>query len=219
MSMGEEVSRIQVTPTVAQMSTDVLSFLQHVQLFYIEAAMQIKKRFPIDDPILKSLVLLNPSTINSTSTTEVISLARKFPNIISTESELQLLDDEWREVQFLDPNDLPSTSEGRRKHVVSFWGQVDLLCDTSGNKRFPSVSKLMTTMLSLPHSNADVERISSQVVLIKTKQRNCLKPSTFDAVLMMKQSLSTSTCVEFKPPTSMYKRMNNTIYDSDSDSD
>ena len=104
--MGQEVSQFLVKPNIAQMKNDTMGFLQHVQLFYIEAAKQIKMRFPIDDSILKSFTVLNPSTINSNSSQEVISLARSFPNIIN-DAELQSLDDEWREIQFLDPHDLP----------------------------------------------------------------------------------------------------------------
>ena len=89
------MSQFLVKPNMAQMKNDILGFPQHVQLFYIEAAKQIKLCFPIDDPILKSLTLLNPSTINSNSSQEVISVARSFPNIIN-DAELQSLDDEWR---------------------------------------------------------------------------------------------------------------------------
>ena len=88
------MSQFLVMPNMAQMKNDIIGFLQHVQLFYIEAAKQIKMRFPIDDPILKSLTLLNPRTINSNSSQEVNSLARSFPNIIN-DAELQSLDDEW----------------------------------------------------------------------------------------------------------------------------
>ena len=106
------------------------------------------------------------------------------------------------EIQFLDPNDLPSCSATIAIDVDSFWGSVSKMTNTSGEHRFPTVSKLMTSLLSLPHTNADVERIFSQVVLIKTKTRNCLKASTLDAIV--------------KPVVDMYKRMNNTIYDTES---
>ena len=79
----------------ASMKSEIKGFLEHVQLFYIRAALQIKQRFPINDEILKSLIVLNPDTINSTPATEA---ATKFPNIIPT-AELRL--------QFMDPNDLP----------------------------------------------------------------------------------------------------------------
>ena len=123
--MGEEVAQFLVTATCTTVRNEVLSFLQHVQLFYIEAVAQIKSSFPINDPILKALTFLNPDVINSTNVSEVTNLAAKFPNII-LEDKLHKTDHEWRELQFLDPNDLPSTSNitSRRRDVVSFWGSI-----------------------------------------------------------------------------------------------
>ena len=149
---------------------NVKAFLQHVQFFYIEAAKQIKQRFPIDDKILKCLTILNPDTINSTAASSVISLATQFPNIIP-ESEVQQIDHEWRELQFMDPRELPSSSSEHRNDVVSFWGSLSQMTDTSG-----------------------------------------------EYILLTKQSLP-SNCVDFNPESSMYKLMNNRIYDSDTDSD
>ena len=218
MSMGEDVSQFfarlpSFTPDIKE---ELKSFLQHVQLFYIEAAKQIKQRFPIDDDILKSLNILNPTTINSTSASTVVRLANMFSNIIS-ENKVERIDTEWREIQFMDPSELPSSSE-HRTDVVAFWDTISQMTDTSGEYRFPIVSRLMTSLLSLPHSNAEVERIFSQVAITKTKLRNSLKSSTLDSILVTKQSLQCS-CVAFNPDKAMYRLLNNTMYDSDVDSE
>uniref|UniRef100_A0A1X7T7Q7 HAT C-terminal dimerisation domain-containing protein n=1 Tax=Amphimedon queenslandica TaxID=400682 RepID=A0A1X7T7Q7_AMPQE len=173
MNMGEQVSQFLVRPNIAQIENDIMGLLHHVQLFYIEAAKQIKIWFPIEDLILKSLIVLNPSAINSNSSQEVISLAHSFPNIIN-DTELH---NEWREIQFLDPNDLPLCSAMTTIDVDSFWGKCKMTKTSAEEHRFLTVSKLMTSLLSLPHSNADVERIFSQVVLMKTKPWNCLNPA------------------------------------------
>ena len=201
------------TNASANMKSEIRGFLQHVQQFYIEAALQIQQRFPLNDDILKSLTVLNPDVINSTSANEITALATKFPNIIAHD-ELGQLDEEWRQLQFMDPADLPEFN-GRRKDVAAFWGSISRMVDTSDNKRYPTLSKLMKSMLSLPHSNADVKRIFSLVVLVKTKHRNKLKTSTLDAILTAKECIPTS-CVQFQPTSSMYKRMTAQIYNSDS---
>ena len=59
----------------------------------------------------------------------------------------------------------------------------------------------------MPHSNADVERIFSQVTLIKTKTRNKLKTETLDALILVKQGLPCN-CIEFTPDTAMCKCIN-----------
>ena len=216
MNMGVDVAHFLVansSNTSANMKSEIQGFLQHVQKFYIEAALQIQQRFPINDDTLKSLIVLNPDIINSTSANEITTLATKFPNIIP-HSELGQLDDEWRQLQFMDTSDLPDFT-GKRKDVATFWGSVSRIVDTSDNKRYPILSKLMKSMLSLPHSNADVERIFSQVVLVKTKHRNKLKTGTLDAILTAKECIP-SSCVQLQPTSSMYRRMNSEIYISES---
>ena len=72
---------------------EITSFLEHVWLFYIEAASQIKKRLPLDDEVLKSLTFLDPNAFYLTSINEVICVASKFRNIID-KNDLRKLDDE-----------------------------------------------------------------------------------------------------------------------------
>ena len=87
MNMGGKVSNFLTQSNISHLRNEIRGFLERVQLFYIEASLQIKSRFPIDYDILKSLVFLNPDT------NEVIQIGSKFPNIIST-SEISKLDDE-----------------------------------------------------------------------------------------------------------------------------
>ena len=84
ISMGEDVAQFaaQLPSLLRDVKEEFKSFLQYVQLFYIEAAKQIKQRFPIDNNVLKLLTVLNPDTINSTPASNVVSLAKLFPNII-----------------------------------------------------------------------------------------------------------------------------------------
>ena len=146
MNIGVDVANFLVANapnTSAIIKSETWEFLQHVQQFYIEAALQIQQRFPLNDDILKSLTVLNPDVINSISANEITALATKFPNVIAHD-ELGQLDNEWRQLQFMDPADLPEFN-GRR-HI---W--------RSDNKGIQH-SKLMKSLLWLPHSNTDVER-------------------------------------------------------------
>lgn len=58
MTMGQDVTDFLMKPELATMKREVLGFLEHVRSFYIEAANQIKSRFPINDPVIKSLRFL-----------------------------------------------------------------------------------------------------------------------------------------------------------------
>jgi hypothetical protein len=215
MNMGERVSNYLCRSDITDIRLEIKGFLEHVQCFYVEAALQIRKRFPINDDILKSLSFLNPQTIHATPSNDIITLASKFPNIIPT-VDTSKIDDEWRELQFMNPNDLPALDSGRRD-VVTFWGEVSKMTDTSNEARFPTISLLAKSFLAFPHSNADVERIFSQISLIKTKRRNKLKTNTMNAILVAKQGLPLgNSCKVFEPDRSMYQRMNTTMYNSES---
>ena len=104
MSMGENVSAFLARRDIGAMRRDINGFFEHVQLFYIEAASQLKDRLPLNDAVIKSLSFLNPSTIPSTMAQEVIKVGKMFPNIIAAE-ELRSLDEEWRSLQY---SELPS---------------------------------------------------------------------------------------------------------------
>ena len=80
----------------------------------------------------------------------------------------------------MDRSDLPEYS-GHIVDVGTFWESIVNIYDASGGLRFPTTGKLTKSLLSIPHSNADVERIFSRFNLIKVKQRNQLKTSTLES--------------------------------------
>lgn len=57
----------------------------------------------------------------------------------------------------------------------SFWSEVFNYRDSSGNRVFEEFANVAINILSLPYSNAEVERIFSQMNLVKNKARNRMK--------------------------------------------
>ena len=133
MTVGEDVTKFLTQANIS-------GFLEHVQLFFVEASVQIKQWFPINDDILKPLMFLNPDTINSTTSTKALEIACKFPSIITVTERLKL-DDEWNELQFTDPNDFSTTfiQHWKDVDVVTFWDNISRMVDTSWQKRFPVI--------------------------------------------------------------------------------
>jgi hypothetical protein len=71
--------------------------------------------------------------------------------------------------------------------------------------------------LSLPHSNADCERIFSKINLIKVKTRNRLNSDTIQACLFASWEIkiNNTTCVDFKPSKKMIDSMTTSnLYDT-----
>lgn len=80
--------------------------------------------------------------------------------------------------------------------------------DGAGDPQFNVLCDFMTSLLSLPHANVDVERIFSSVNLIKTKTRNKLHTSTVRALLKAKDGIKAQGgCVKFSQSSELQQKM------------
>lgn len=61
--------------------------------------------------------------------------------------------------------------------------------DAASNNPFADLCHFAISLLSLPHSNADIERVFSQMNLVKTKLRNRLAVTTLNAILYVRFGL------------------------------
>ena len=62
---------------------------------------------------------------------------------------------------------LPEEVKGE-KEVDRFWHKVSIIQDVSGQDRYPVLTKLAKAVLTIPHGNADTERLFSQIGLDET---------------------------------------------------
>ncbi|KAF0745153.1 Uncharacterized protein FWK35_00028234 [Aphis craccivora] len=85
---------------------------------------------------------------------------------------------------------------------------------------FPNLSELVLVVLTLPHSNAGVERVFSMLTDIKTKKRNRLNPNTVKALIRTKLDIKNDNkcCLDYIITEQHLKKFNQCMYD-DSDSD
>ena len=90
ISLGHTVASLLAKPQILAMTAEVRGFLEHCQSFLIEAAVQIKSRFPTGDPIRSSLGFLDPLALSATQCATVIDVATKFPNILDATSLVTL---------------------------------------------------------------------------------------------------------------------------------
>ncbi|CAH2096118.1 unnamed protein product [Euphydryas editha] len=110
------------------------------------------------------------STSNDARLPTLSTLFNILPRVSpKTLDEQQILDDEWRNFPMIatQTKDIQDATE----KVDVFWHKISELKDIDGNKKFMELPKFMLGVLSLPHSNAECERIFSQVNDIKTKKK------------------------------------------------
>ena len=87
MYMGTKIALCLASEEYQNRAPDVQNFLRKVQEFYIEAASQIKHRFPIGDPTIKLLQVIDPNAGHS-EFPSLVPLATRFPNFLPA-SQLQ----------------------------------------------------------------------------------------------------------------------------------
>ncbi|KAL5246452.1 hypothetical protein ACI65C_013860 [Semiaphis heraclei] len=104
------------------------------------------------------------------------------PNL---EDQIQVLDDQWRLLVIYDfPKYITEVEE-----TDHFWSSLLLFKDDSDTTVFSNLAKFAHSVLSLPHSNADCERIFSKINRTKTKGRNKLIQKTVYSILMTSEGI------------------------------
>ncbi|KRG07367.1 uncharacterized protein LOC26527676 isoform X2 [Drosophila mojavensis] len=175
--------------------------------FVIELIKQLKQRLPDNFRILKNINVFSVDQILSTKKKGITELLEhlqvdKIADIERQYNDINLI--KWENV-----ND-----------STKFWNEVSQYKDSGGNRRFLDLAAVALQMLSLPWSNADVERLFSQLNLVKSKLRNSMSLSTINSILSIRYGLQRlgKCCYDYKVPPN-YLRMigTNLSYDSETD--
>lgn len=174
-------------------------FLIDCRSFLVELCLQIKKCFPFEEDCVIALMKnIDPKVaVSPQRSTYITSLAVHFPMIVK-EEELDALEDEWQSLMYA-----KETVQSLTQTPTSFWSELQKVKDGSNEMKFGVLSRLMCGLLALPHSSACVERVFSQVNIIKTKQSNRLLATTVANRLLAKQAIARQgvKCFDWEPST------------------
>lgn len=209
MYLGVKVYELLKHPDVIRQPADIAQFFSCCKNFYKVAATEIKKRYNMEDPVLSKLKVFEPASALShdfrSHFPTLMPLMEVVPRIIAPAdyAKKQIIDNQWRSLpnaQARHPKGLNEISEPDK-----FWAQLLKTED------FSELAHFALSTLSLPHANADCERVFSKVNLIKTEIRNRLTVETVNGTLLAAESAKGSTrtgnCVNFEPTKEMYSRM------------
>lgn len=100
------------------------------------------------------------------------------------------------------------------QHTEEFWIAVSQHTDASGASDFYDLGLFALSLLSLPFSNAAVERVFSHMNNIKTKTRNRMKQPLLEALLHIRSYMARNRmcCHEFEPTKQMFACFNADMY-------
>jgi hypothetical protein len=160
-----------------------IRFFSSVRTFYETAVSKILAKFP---ETIKELAFLDPRNREKTTITGLIQLANRFT--IFTADEIDDLVTEFRDYRAISDSDLPSLGTNEHAALDHFWAAVAEVKSITDSEtyHFGFLAQLAKTLLVLPHSNADPERLFSMVRKIETDQRKHLDVSTLCDLLSVK---------------------------------
>lgn len=111
--------------------------------------------------------------------------------------DIEKIENQWRNITIVKWSETESTEK--------FWFEVHRYTDASGVNPFQEVTELAVSILSLPHSNVEVERLFSQLNIVKSKLRNRLNTESVNALLAVRSGLKRveKCCSSYNLPKSV----------------
>ena len=125
--------------------------------------------------------------------------------------DVNALEDEFLQYQLLEQFHIPDTvwqaalvrdDENTQHHRMDIvWAHISQMKNADGSLMFERLSKVAILILTLPHSNAEEERVFSMISKNKTRFRSSLKlDGTLSSILTIKCA-EVEACQNFEPPT------------------
>lgn len=120
--------------------------------------------------------------------------------------QLDALETQWRNVG--------SAGFPHDKSIDAFWLEVEAFKDAGGNQCFKDVALGAIRLLTLPISNAHVERAFSQVTLLKDDTRNRMGLPLLSALMDVRSGLTRNglTSATFHPPRQLLESFDSSMY-------
>ena len=155
--------------------------LKGMKQFYLDTTKYLIDHLPIDNKLLRDITFLNPLLRDNQHGAQAIRrLAVIMPTI--SEEEVCLVTDEWRVYHEGSVIDSDSTTQ----RIDHYWASVFQEKNMQGKLKYSVLQKLVKSLLSLAHGNADVERSLSANKRTLTPDRASLGDLTINGLRAVK---------------------------------
>lgn len=155
-----------------------INIKQRCVRFLIELISQFQIRLPENAKNLRNMRLISLDNCLNQRKESIVPLLQQFKY---NDMEITRIEKQWMDLVLLPWSE--------KNNVQHFWGEVYHYRDLAGNNPFRDVALFAIKLLTLPHSNAEVERVFSQLNIVKTKVRNKLIADTINAILSIRYGL------------------------------
>lgn len=146
--------------------------------FTVELIKQLKQRLPENYNVLKKVNQLSVSNTLKQVKERITSLVREMGHSEDFIAKV--------ETQCVNISLVPWE---KKDNTISFWSEVLKYQDAAGNNPFIELCSFALLMISLPWSNGEVERVFSQLNIVKNKARNRLHNTATNAIITIRAGL------------------------------
>ncbi|KAI5643242.1 hypothetical protein NE865_04660 [Phthorimaea operculella] len=172
--------------------------------FTVQLALQIQNRLPTNYAALVKMVQLSKeNTLKQVKDNSITVLAKELG---FNDEKIDKILTQWHGIQYI-------KWENTSDDTVKFWVQVSKYKNAAGFNTFEDLVDLAMTALSLPHSNAEVERVFSVMNIVKSKIRNRMSGVTLNSILLIRHQmrLLKKTCHTYELPENVLNNITKTI--------
>lgn len=169
--------------------------------FVSQLIMQLLQRLPDNIDILRKISLLSVSNALRAVKESLIPLLESCELDAGTITKIS---HQWQNLSLVQWSQTTDT--------VSFWCEVKKYCDASNINPFEELATFALSRLVLPWSNAEVERIFSELNIVKTKARNRMRPEMINSLLSIRAGLRRrkQCCYNYELPKEVLQQIGTT---------
>lgn len=148
--------------------------------------------------ILTKVSIFAPENCLRTIKQSIVPLATLMKK---SHAAITLIENQWNKVNFVEWQNVSSTG--------TLWAEILSYRDASGTNPFQNLAELAIQFLVLPWSNGEVERVFSQMNLVKNHQRNKMEIGMLNAILCIRAGLrrKKKCCKDYTFPTDVLAKI------------
>ena len=204
--------------------TEVSKFMKGVRAFYETSVSYALGHLPFDDELLENATFVDITMRTKAAFSQVTYFVERFSGLLpySDLKKQDLLFAQFAEFQIMPDNEIPlhiwndakvyekqdSDAEQTEYYRMDIlWGYLGSIKDqVTGQFKYKMIANVAILVLTIPHSNADEERVFSLVRQNKTDFRRSLSlDETLSSILTVKMA-SEEPCYKFEPPSAVVQQ-------------
>ena len=205
-------NKVQNHDVQQQLEHDLEIVKENCKAFLKVLITQVESRLTFHLSVYGKLSLLSPKCIlNKTKKPKFCDLP--LLHVIPVET-WSMVENQYKKITLTDWSEF--FEKNKEEHLsFKFWGMVSTY--STGEKIFPfrELALYALDCFCLPVSNVEVEKIFSQMALVKTKLRNNMNTDTLSSMLRIRQAIhQNGCCTNFEPTRDMLALFTYAIYNT-----